>query len=287
MALKRHHKIIIGSVSFLLVVFMVMSTLFTYMIFTKQTADYNNLNQKISNLQTDTQTKFNSVSDNIRSLENQSQYLGSQFGSLDNEITKLKASTSSDFSSIIGTAIKSVVTIKTDLGQGSGFVIANGGFVVTNEHVIDGASAAVIITYDGKQHRVALIGDDSTMDIALLKMDDTSYAPLILGDSNNVQVGVKVIAIGNPLGLQFSVSEGIVSAINREGENNLNDYIQTDASLNPGNSGGPLIDVSGNVIGINNFKISNSENIGFALESNYIKSTVNSIAMQKLGKNLL
>ncbi len=258
-----------------------------YMIFTKQTTDYNELNQKIINLQTDTQTKFNSVSDNLRSLENQSQYLGSQFGSLDTEMTKLKASTSSDFSGIIDNAVKSVVTIKTDLGQGSGFVIANGGYVVTNEHVMEGATAAVIITYDGKQHRVAIINDDPTMDIALLKMDDTSYPSLELGDSDTVQVGEKVIAIGNPLGLQFSVSEGIVSAVHREGENQLDAYIQTDASLNPGNSGGPLIDVNGKVIGINNFKLSNSENIGFALESNYIKSTVNNLAQKSLGQTLI
>ena len=125
------------------------------------------------------------------------------------------------------------------------------------------------------------------MDIALLKIDDTSYNPIELEDSNNVQIGQKVIAIGNPLGLQFSVSEGIVSAVNREGENKLNAYIQTDASLNPGNSGGPLIDTDGKVIGINNFKISDSENIGFALESNYIKSTVNKISQKAYGKDLI
>jgi serine protease Do len=287
MPLKRHHKIIIGGVSFLLILFMVASSLFMYMMFTKQTTDFNELNSKLTNLQTDTQTKLNDLSTTVLDTKNGLTSLGSQIGSLDTELTKLKASASSDFSGIIDSAIKSVVTIKTDIAQGSGFIIASGGYVVTNEHVVANATAATVITYDGKTHRVSLIGDDATMDIALLKIDDTSYSPIELEDSNNVQIGQKVIAIGNPLGLQFSVSEGIVSAINRAGENKLNDYIQTDASLNPGNSGGPLIDTDGKVIGINNFKISDSENIGFALESNYIKSTVNALSQKAYGKDLI
>jgi len=287
MALQRHHKVIIGGVSFLLIVFMITSSLFMYMIFTKQVTDVNNLNKKITTLQTDTQTKLNDLSTSVLETKNGLSSLGSQVGSLDSELVKLKASASSDFSGIIGNAIKSVVTIKTDLGQGSGFVIADGGYVVTNEHVMDGATAAVIITYDGQQHRVSKVGANILMDIALLKMDSTSYSPLKLGNSDNVQIGAKVIAIGNPLGLQFSVSEGIISAVHRMGDNKLNVYLQTDASLNPGNSGGPLIDINGEAIGINNFKISNSESIGFALEANYIKSTVNEISQQAEGKNLI
>jgi len=287
MPLKTHHKVIIGGVSFLLILFMVASSLFMYMMFTKQTTDFNQLNSKLTSLQTDTQTKLNDLSTTVLDTKNGLTSLGSQIGSLDSELTKLKASASSDFSGIIGDAIKSVVTIKTDTGQGSGFVIASGGYVVTNQHVMEGATAAIVITYDGKSHLVSLAGSDATMDIALLKIDDTSYNPITLEDSNNVQIGEKVIAIGNPLGLQFSVSEGIVSAVNRAGENKLNDYIQTDASLNPGNSGGPLINTNGKVIGINNFKISGSENIGFALESNYIKSTVNSISQKAYGKDLI
>ena len=125
------------------------------------------------------------------------------------------------------------------------------------------------------------------MDIAILKIDETTYSPLILANSNNIQVGEKVIAIGNPLGLQFSVSEGIVSAVHRKGDNNINAYIQTDASLNPGNSGGPLIDTEGKVIGINNFKVSGSESLGFALESNYIKEVINNIYNGIYGEDLI
>jgi serine protease Do len=270
-----------------LILFMVASSLFMYMMFTKQTTDFNQLDSKLISLQTDTQTKLNDLSTTVLDTRNGLTSLGSQIGSLDTELTKLKASASSDFSGIIDDAIKSVVTIKTNTGQGSGFIIASGGYVVTNEHVMEGVTAAIVITYDGQQHRVSLVGADVNMDVALLKMNSTGYNPIGLGDSNKVQLGEKVIVIGNPLGLQFSVSEGIVSAVHREGENKLNAYIQTDASLNPGNSGGPLINTEGKVVGMNNFKISNSENIGFALESNYIKTTVNDISQKSYGRNLI
>jgi len=258
-----------------------------YMMFTKQSTDYNNLNEKITSLQTDTQVKLNELSSSILTAQNNLKTLDSQLGSLDNEMVKLKASASSDFSGVIEESVKSVVTIKTDLGQGSGFIIADGGYVVTNEHVIDGAEAAVIITYDGQTHSVAVIGKNTKMDIALLKIEETDYSPLSLANSDNIQVGEKVIAIGNPLGLQFSVSEGIVSAVHRTGDNEINGYIQTDASLNPGNSGGPLINKEGKVIGINNFKVSGSESLGFALESNYIKDTINNIYNKAYGGSLI
>ena len=287
MPLQKHHKIIIGGVSSFLILFMVFSTIFIYMIFTKQTTDVNELNKKITNLQTDTQTKLNELSEEVLETKTGLTSLGSQIGSLDNELTKLKASASSDFSEVIEDAIKSVVTIKTNVGQGSGFIIADNGYVVTNAHVMQGATAAAVITYDGKIHSVSRIGENTDMDIILLKIDNSNYDPLILGDSDEIQIGEKVIAIGNPLGLQFSVSEGIISAVNREGENGLNAYIQTDAALNSGNSGGPLIDVNGEVIGINNFKISDSESLGFALESNYIKTIINEISQGAYSKDLI
>ena len=287
MELKRHHKIIIGSVSSLVILFMIFGSIFMYMVFVKQAASDAALEKKIDNLQADTQSKLNQLTDSVVQAQNELKTVGNQIGTINQTISTIKASTSSDFSGIIENAIKSVVTIRTDISQGSGFIIANGGYVVTNAHVMQGALAANIITYDGKSHSVSKIGEDDNMDIALLKISDTSYPPLLLANSNSIQVGQKVIAIGNPLGLQFSVSEGIVSAKDRQGTNGLNAYVQTDASLNPGNSGGPLIDVNGKVIGINNFKISGSENIGFALESNYIKDTVNNIYKQSYGSNLI
>ena len=124
------------------------------------------------------------------------------------------------------------------------------------------------------------------MDISLLKIEGV-FEKLNFADSDNIEVGENVIAIGNPLGLQFSVSQGIVSAIHREGPNGIEAYIQTDAALNPGNSGGPLINKQGRVIGINNFKVGGSESLGFALESDFIEETINEIALEELGKILI
>lgn len=287
MPLQKHHKIILGGVTSLFLIVLIANSVFMYWLFAKLEMGDNELDKKIDDLSKDTQTKLNDLSDGLLETESGLKSLGSQIGSLDSELTDLKASASSDFSSIIEEAIKSVVTIKTDIAQGSGFVIASGGYVVTNAHVMEGATAANVITYDGKSHKVSRVGENPTMDITLLKIDDGTYDPLILADSDDVQVGEKVIAIGNPLGLQFSVSEGIVSATKREGSNGLKIYIQTDAALNSGNSGGPLIDNEGEVVGINNFKIGDSENLGFALESNYIKQVVNDISIQAYEKTLI
>ena len=124
------------------------------------------------------------------------------------------------------------------------------------------------------------------MDISLLKIDG-SFHSLDLGDSDDVKLGEKVIAIGNPLGLSFTTTEGIISARDRTGINDLPYYFQTDVSLNPGNSGGPLINTKGEVIGINNFKISGADNIGFALEINYAKDTINSIALKAVNQTIV
>ena len=124
------------------------------------------------------------------------------------------------------------------------------------------------------------------MDISLLKTEG-SFHELKLGNSDNTKIGEKVIAIGNPLGLSFTATEGIISAKDRIGINSLPYYFQTDVSLNPGNSGGPLINTKGEVIGINNFKISGAEDIGFALEINYAKQTIYQIALQYLNQTIV
>jgi len=293
MAMKRHHKIIIGSFSSIIIIFMIISGILLNTILTKQNLNYNNLNNKIDDLRTDTQTKFNEITTNVLETKNDLNTLNTQVGSidqqfneLDTELTKLKASASVDFSGIIEDAIKAVVTIKTDLSQGTGFIIDPEGYVITNYHVMQNAKSAAVYTYEGGTHSVRLIGKNEEMDIALLKIEG-NFEELQLDNSDDIQVGEKVIAIGNPLGLQFSVSEGIVSAIHRPGPNNINAYIQTDAALNPGNSGGPLINKQGKVIGINNFKIGSGESLGFALESNYIEIVVNEMAQLALNQTLV
>lgn len=196
----------------------------------------------------------------------------------DDEITQLKAKTSADFSEVIEDVIPGVVSIGTDISQGTGFIISDDGYVVTNAHVIAEGQFIRILNYESNNWIDAeFIGWDETFDIAVLKIPDQNYDSLKFADSDDIKVGEKTIALGNPLGLAFSVSEGIVSALHREGPNGMSVYIQVDTPLNRGNSGGPLVNKEGKVIGINNFKLQNSENLGFALESNSAVDSINGI----------
>jgi len=237
------------------------------------------LNDKIDLNNKDIQSKINTLTSSISSISSVQTSLQQQLG-------EIKATTSADFSGIIEQEIKGVVTIKTDVSQGTGFIITSDGYVMTNYHVIEGAKAAGIFTYDNQQYGVSLVGSEETMDIALLKIQG-NFHELNFGNSDDVKIGEKVIAIGNPLGLSFTATEGIISAKDRTGINKLPYYFQTDVSLNPGNSGGPLINTKGEVIGINNFKISGAENIGFALEINYAKQTINQIALKYLNQTIV
>ncbi len=236
-------------------------------------------NTKIELSNQETQSKINTLSSTLKEVSLEQTDISSQ-------LSNLKAETSADFSGIIETEIRGVVTIKTDAGQGTGFIITSDGFVVTNLHVLEGASYANVYTYDNAKYSAGLIGYNSVLDIALLKVAGSFHA-LEFGDSTETKVGEKVIAIGNALGLSFTATEGIISGIDRKGVNGYNAYFQTDAALNPGNSGGPLLNTQGKVIGINNFKMSGGENLGFALESKYVIPTLNSISNAALNKTLI
>lgn len=284
--LKPHHKWILGGTGTLILLLLVTLSIFTYMSYVKEELNYNTLNQKINDLRAENQQNVQDLTSSLLETQTNLNSVSSDLGNISQQFSKLKASAGSDFSGIIETAIPAVVTIRTDVAQGTGFIITNDGYVVTNAHVLEGASKVQAIDYQQNVINAQLIGYDTDIDIALLKIKG-NYAKLDLGNSNNVQIGQKVIAIGNPLGLQFSVSQGIISGIDRQGPNGLDAYFQTDAALNPGNSGGPLIDVNGDVIGINNFKASGSESIGFSLESNYIKDTVNNISETALNQTLV
>ncbi len=286
MPLKKHHKIMIGGLSTFLVIVLIANSLFIYFLYGKLQLSYNQLEEEIKKSQADTQTKLNELTSNIMNAQTELNSLGSQIGTIDDKFNELKASTSSDFSGIIEDAIKSVVTVRTDVGQGTGFLITDDGYIVTNAHVLSGGRTIQVINYEQNTIDADFIGYNSDFDIALLKIQG-NYERLTLADSEDIQIGEKVIAIGNPLGLQFSVSEGIVSAVDRLGPNNLPAYVQTDAALNPGNSGGPLINTDGKVIGINNFKIGSGESLGFALESNYIEEAVNEITQQTVNQTLI
>lgn len=286
MALKRHHKWVIGGASTAVIVTLVIYGILLNGIIVKQQINHNELNNKLQNLQTDTQAKLNDLTNSLMDVESNLEETKTTLEENQKELTELKASASADFSGIIEESIKSVVTVRTDVSQGTGFIITNDGYIITNAHVLSGGTQVYVLDYNQNRKATEFIGYDANLDIALLKISG-EYEFLELGNSDDVSVGEKVIAIGNPLGLQFSVSEGIVSAIDREGPSGLEAYIQTDAALNPGNSGGPLIDKSGEVIGINNFKASTGESLGFALESNYIVETVNEISQETLGTILI
>ncbi|MDJ8926724.1 trypsin-like peptidase domain-containing protein [Clostridium perfringens] len=200
---------------------------------------------------------------------------------------------------VVGVSTKSLVrdqffNVKEQEGLGSGFIINEEGYVVTNYHVINGAQEVKVIFSDGKEVNAKVINYDPERDIAVIKITDDVKMPGIaqLGDSSTVKAGEEVIAIGNPLGKEFSstVTKGIVSSPNRKmkTENgNVLDYIQTDAAINPGNSGGPLINSKGEVIGINTAKKvgEDIEGIGFAIPINEVKTRLGSLSkpILKLG----
>lgn len=286
MSLKKHHKWVIGGASTAIIITLVIYGILINGLIVKQQINHNDLSNKINSVQTDTQTKLNSLTNSLLDLESNLEETKTTLEQNQEELSELKASASSDFSGIIEEAIKSVVTVRTDVSQGTGFIITEDGYIITNAHVLSGGSEVYVLDYNQNKKSTEFIGYDANLDIALLKIEG-KYNFLELGDSQEISVGEKVIAIGNPLGLQFSVSEGIVSGINREGPNGLEAYIQTDAALNPGNSGGPLIDKQGEVIGINNFKASSGESLGFALESDYIVEAVNGISQDILGTILI
>jgi serine protease Do len=169
---------------------------------------------------------------------------------------------------------------------GSGVIASRDGYIVTNVHVVRDADEIVVRLADHSEHRARLIGGDPKTDIALLKIDADNLATIAFGDSDRLEVGAPVMAIGNPFGLEQTVTTGIVSAKERFiGSGPYDDFIQTDASINPGNSGGPLIDVTGALIGINTAIFSQSGGsvgIGFAIPINLAKEVL--LQLRQTGK---
>ena len=186
------------------------------------------------------------------------------------------------------------ITSDTPEGQatGSGFVVSKDGYIVTNDHVVDGATnVQVMVGTSKQQHDATVVGVDPSRDLALLKIDDgNNLKTLSLGDSSKIGVGDNTYAIGNPFGLDNTLTTGIVSALNRDIQApdgaTISGALQTDAAINPGNSGGPLLDSAGQVIGVNS-QIATGNNgggnvgIGFAIPSNTVKDFV---AQAKTGK---
>ena len=177
-------------------------------------------------------------------------------------------------------------TSEEDLGLGSGIIVTDNGYILSNEHVTGSKYSKCYITLeDGQNYEGTVTWSDEDLDLSLTKIKAEGLPYIQLGDSNNIKIGETVYAIGNPIGFEFrrTVTSGIISAKNRtikleeeKGISYMSNLIQTDATINPGNSGGPLIYATGEMIGINTVKISSAEGIGFAIPINVIKNVIDS-----------
>ena len=300
MAEKEHHKkrkYALISIIFLLIIG---SLLYTYFSVGKARKDYNNkisllaeksesdlisakanltaqirlLESLLENVQKENQQKILTLTKLIDEIEEKSNL---QLTELKEELKNVKIK-SADFSAIVNDVLQSVVSIRTDIGQGSGAIIGENGYIVTNLHVINGASRIEAYTYDKDTYGASVVGYDANADVAVLSINKDNLPYLRFANSDQVSIGEKVIALGNPAGLDFTVTEGIISA-KRQASNGLY-YFQTDVPLNPGNSGGPLVNKEGKIVGINNFKAGGYESLGFALTANDAKNAVDAIMEQ-------
>ena len=239
-----------------------------------------------------------------RGLEDMQQSQQKVTTKADKTVTIAKDATATSAYNKVSDAVVSVLNFSQtgkdsfqEVSEGSGVIYKKSGdaaYVVTNNHVINGAAQIQVMLHDGQKVTATLVGKDAMTDLAVLKIAaDKVTTTAAFGDSNKIQVGQKVLAIGSPLGAQYasSVTEGIISAKKRLVESSSEDgqnyggstVIQTDAAINPGNSGGPLINFAGQVIGINSMKLSSSasgtsvEGMGFAIPSNQVVDIVNKL----------
>ena len=167
-------------------------------------------------------------------------------------------------------------------GQGTGIVVREDGYIVTNNHVVAGAEELIVKLHDGRQYDAAVVGTDPESDLAVVRIEVDDLEPAVLGESRELEVGQWVIAVGSPFGLEQTVTAGIVSAVGRSGVGlaTFEDFIQTDAAINPGNSGGPLVNLRGEVVGVNTAISTRSGGymgVGFAIPSHLVRAVIDGI----------
>lgn len=239
---------------------------------------------------------------NAMSAQSTAQLNGSDEGAIVNGAVLNQVTTdySDAIQQVVDKASASVVGIATASGTGTGVIVSADGLILTNQHVIAPTdtslmfqpfggfkqqqqqdSTITVTLLNGSEYEAKVLFEDETMDLAIIKIDATELTAAALGDSDSVKVGEVTIAIGNPLGLEQTVTSGIVSALGRSvplsNTQIAEDLIQTDAAINSGNSGGALLNVSGQVVGINSYKLSNGEGIGFAIPINAAKPILQQI----------
>lgn len=240
------------------------------------------LETKTEDMQEQQEQEVASLSNLIKQIEEQSSI---KLDALKSEVENINIK-NKDFTPIVNDVIKSVVRVESGSQVGSGVFVEEfegDSILVTNHHVIanqigvENPPSLEVVTYDNDQHTPILLGFDPISDIAVLRIDEV-YEELNFGDSDDVQVGERVIAVGNPAGLSFSVTEGIVSALRI---NNGVKLVQTDVPINPGSSGGPLVNIKKEIIGITTFKLSETEGLGFAVASDDVRDIVKTVLQEQ------
>lgn len=216
------------------------------------------------------------------SVNNDIQGLQSQIDELENQERVVYVNDSGiGLESVFNQTEASVVYISAGNSQGSGFVYSENGYIVTNEHVVEGNQSVQVGFTDGESMEAEVVGTDPYTDLAVLKVDRSDLRPLEFSDTEDIRVGQTAIAIGNPFGLESSMTQGIISqkgrSIQVEGGFSIRNVIQTDAAINPGNSGGPLMNREGEVVGVNTAIESRNRGfsgVGFAIPSNTVERVV-------------
>ena len=239
---------------------------------------YINIEIKNSNYKTEKTAVSTEDVENVESVTNNNLLIEDVLENTIQSVVGISRLKSSD-----GSILKNVSS--EDLGLGTGVIISENGYILSNSHVTGDRFSICYVTIDENTYKGFVVFSEPDLDLSIVKVNANNLKTIELGNSSTTKVGNKVYAIGNPIGYEFkrTVTSGIISAVNRtikieegEEESYISDLIQTDATINPGNSGGPLINSKGEVIGINTVKITSAEGIGFAIPINVIKPVVES-----------
>ena len=223
----------------------------------------------VASVQEEYKSKIESLTKALEKIEKESNI---KISELEEEVKNVNIQ-SGDFSAILDEVFQGVVSIVTDIGQGSGAFISSDGFIITNEHVIRGAKAIRVVDYEGNIYAAKVNGTNRGVDIAVLKITPQKKVNrLTFTSSSSLKVGEKVVAVGNPAGLGFTATEGIISQLGRFADrNNPEGLMQIDVPINPGNSGGAIVNINGNIVGIAKSKIAGLESLGFAIPADAAK----------------